>query len=85
MANVVIKVEDLNKAVDILMGSGVNIMPPDEAQVKEQTTGKVFGRDGAASSYERHPSLSTCLKSIDEQSEIATLLHSPAMTPLTSF
>jgi hypothetical protein len=31
MANVVIKVEDLNKAVDILMGSGVNIMPPDEA------------------------------------------------------
>ena len=31
MANVVIKVEDFNKAVDILMGSGVNIMPPDEA------------------------------------------------------
>lgn len=30
-ANVVIKVEDLKKAVDILTGSGVNIMPPDEA------------------------------------------------------
>lgn len=31
MANVVIKVEDLNKAVDTLMGAGVSIMPPDEA------------------------------------------------------
>jgi hypothetical protein len=31
MANVVIKVEDLKKAVDILRDSGINIMPPDEA------------------------------------------------------
>jgi len=30
MANVVIKVEDLNKAVDILKGAGVSVMTPDE-------------------------------------------------------
>ena len=30
-ANVVIKVEDLNKAMEILKGSGVDIMPPNEA------------------------------------------------------